>query len=280
MIRKRLINLNLSLHEGATEVGGIETPSAIDSQTTDPVIVYGKPSEDTVNPSPTPANPVEDRSTKWNTIKGEYKDLYEADFKGNLDRRLKGKNTEIGTMRSVVDPMMKFFGLSDMNALKAFIDTDIIPQIDGYTPTAYNPDADPGDGVANPATEAVLNVADLANESLVLSEKLKEQGVQFDLQTEIDNPAVNALLKKGLTLEQSYVLAHHDEIMLRETQKVATAQKAATIEAIRTKGLNAVTEVASKPAPKVIHKSDPSKFSNSDLDEIARRVARGEEISF
>lgn len=277
----RFIRLNLALHgEEVPQVGGIGT-AAIDSrQTAEPIVVYGKQPEDkTPAPSVAPVEPVVDRNTEWKTAKDKYKDLYEPEFKGNMDRRLKSKNTEIGTMKSVLDPFLKYFGKASIAELKEFIDADIVPQLEGYTPTAYDPDADNGEGVAPAAAETPHSAADLANESIALSEKLKAQGVTFDLQTEIDNPAVGGLLKKGLNLEQAYTLVHHDEILLRETQKVAAAQKAATIESIRTKGIDAVSEVASKPAPKVIHKVDPRTFTPKDMEDIKRRVNRGEEIS-
>lgn len=273
---KLLMRLKLFLHgEEGAEVGGIGSEPAIDSQAEE-VVVYGKAGDE---PSSSVA-PVEtvDRTSEWQTTKEKYKDLFEQDFKQHLDRRLKGKNKEIGTMRSIVEPFMKHFGFNDISQMKAFVDDDIIPQLEDYTPTEYSDDDSEGD--ASTASEVIPSAADLANESLELSEKLKAQGVEFDLQTEIDNPAVSDLLKRGLTLEQAYTLAHHDEILLRETQKAAVAQKAATIEAIRTKGIEAVQEVASKPAPKVVHKTDPSQFTANDLDEIAKRVLRGEKIRF
>lgn len=272
---KLLMRLKLFLHgEEGAEVGGIGSEPAIDSQAQE-VVVYGKPESDTSSVAPVETV---DRTSEWQTTKEKYKDLFEQDFKQHLDRRLKGKNKEIGTMRSVVDPLLKYFGHADINQLKSFIENDIIPQLEDYTPATYSDDESDGD--ASTASEVIPSAADLANESLALSEKLKAQGVEFDLQTEIDNPAVSDLLKRGLTLEQAYTLAHHDEILLRETQKAAVAQKAATIEAIRTKGIEAVQEVASKPAPKVVHKTDPSQFTADDLDEIAKRVARGEKIRF
>lgn len=278
----KIFGLNPHRHEGEdAAVGGTSTTPANGSLAAPDVqVVYGKPMDETTDmESPvTPAEAPVDRTTEYAKIKEQYKDLYEQDFKSNLDRRLKGKDKELGSLKSIVDPLLKYFEMPDMDALNRFIQNDIIPSIDGYEAPAAGSE-DTGDGAAH-AAEAMPSAADLAEQGIALADKLKAQGTEFDLQAEMQNPAVSGLLAKGLTLEQSYQLAHHDEIVLREATKAAEAQKRNTIEAIRTKGLNQVMEHASAPAPKVIHKTDPSNFNFKDLDAIAERVKRGEKIRF
>ena len=98
--------------------------------------------------------------------------------------------------------------------------------------------------------------------------------MEFDLQTEIDNPAVSDLLKRGLTLEQAYTLAHHDEILLRGDSEGSSGTEGGNHRGNKDKGHRSRTG-SGKPAPKV-HKTDPSQFTANDLDEIAKRVLRGE----
>lgn len=266
--------LNLRLHsEEAAPVGGTSTPPANGSPAPAeaPVVVYGKPDEPEIPPSSAPAVPPVDRTAEYSTLKDKYKDLFEADFKSNLDRRMKGRDRESAEMMAIVDPLRQYFGMKDTKALMDFIKSDIIPGIEGgYKAPAATAPQEPGDGGAQAAPEALPSAADLATQGQALAEKLKD--VPFDLKTELENPQVDALLKKGLNLEQAYTLTHHDEILLRETQKVAAAQKTATIEAIRTKGLEQVAEHIAKPSPQTVYKDDPNDYDNDDLDRIREQV--------
>lgn len=272
---------NLHRHDGEAEVGGTSTDTpANGSPAEDVQVVYGKPDGEAASaPSSTPAETTVDRSAEYAKIKDQYKDLYEADFKSNLDRRMKTRDKENSFMRAVVDPMMKYFGMQDMNALKAFIDSDIIPNIEGgYTAQAIEAEAK-DDGGEQVSPEVMPSAADLAEQGIALGDKLKAQGITFDLNAELANDTVTGFMKKGLSLEQAYNLAHHDEIVLQAAMKAAEKQKAATIESIRSNGLNRVTEHASKPAPAVVHKADPNHFTDDDLEKIAEQVLlRGAKI--
>lgn len=269
-------------HDGGMEVGGTSTETPANGSPAPEVqVVYGK-TDDAIAPEPssTPAAPAVDRSAEYAKIKDQYKDLYEADFKSNLDRRMKNRDKENSFMKAVVDPMMKYFGMSDMNALKAFIDSDIVPNIEGgYTAPAIEVEAN-DDGGTQVVSEVMPDAADLAGQGIALGEKLKAQGIEFDLKATLANEAVTGLMKKGLTLEQSYKLANHDDLLLQAATKAAEKQKTATIEAIRTNGLNRVAEHASKPAPAVVHKADPNNLTDKDLDLIAQQVMRGAKIRF
>jgi hypothetical protein len=288
MYQIRLINLKPRLHDGGDlGVGGISTPAANDSQPTDiatePVVVYGKLDTDPVAQG-TPEAPAEtqpqadDRPSKYSQFKDEYKDLYENDFKQALDRRMKGRDKEVGKLKGLLDPLMQHFGYQDITELEAFVKDYIIPNTEGYTARDIQLmlDGEEGDGGAKAAPEAKAPAADLDEQAAALAEKLAAQGVEFDLEAETANETVKAFLDKGLSLEQSYNLAHHDEIVAR----TAELQRKATIEAIRSKGIDKVSENIAKPAPAIIHKADPSSFSDEDIKEIARRVARGEQIRF
>lgn len=266
--------LNPHRHDGEAVVGGTSTETpANGSPAADAQVVYGKSDDQAASePSSTPAEPTVDRSAEYARIKEQYKDLYEADFKSNLDRRMKTRDKEHSFMKAVVDPMMKYFGMKDMNALKAFIDSDIIPNIEGgYTAQAIEAEAN-DDGDTQAVSEVMPSAADLAEQGLALGDKLKAQGIEFDLKATLANETVTGFMKKGLSLEQAYMLAHHDDLLLQAATKAAEKQKAATIESIRTNGLNRVMEHASKPAPAVVHKADPNKFTNDDLDRIAEQV--------
>lgn len=278
---KLFIVPNLRLHaEEAAPVGGTsDTTPANGSQAEvsgDVQVIYGKlPEEIASTPQPESSKaPVADRNAEYSKIKNDYKDLYEADFKSQMGQRLKGKDKELGSMKAILEPLQKFFGMPDANALREFVYNDLVPQIEGgYQAT----ELETGDGDAE-ASEALPSAADLAGQAQSLATKLKAQGYAFDLQTEIANPAVKGYLQKSLSLEEAYTLAHHDEILLKESQKAAAASKTATIEAIRTKGLSQVAEHVSKPAPQIVNKRDPRNWSDKEMEDVDKQVKRGGKV--
>lgn len=287
MFKFMLIDLKPRLHdEGSLEVGGISTTAAIDSQPApEPQIVYGKldsevAAETSNAPATAPeATAPEDRNAKYSQFKTDFKDLYETDFKQQLDRRMKGRDKEVTKLKGLLDPIMQHFGHNDIAELEAFVQDYIIPNTDGYTARELQLalDGEEGDGdSAKAKSEAKAPVVDLEEQATALAEKLKAHGVEFDLKAETANDAVQDLLGKGLSLEQAYNLAHHDEIVAR----TAELQRKATIEAIRSKGIDKVSENIAKPAPAIIHKADPSALSDEEIIDVMKRVARGETIRF
>jgi hypothetical protein len=259
---------NLKLHEdlGSAGVEGTSTAPANGSQA--PTIVLGKP--DVTAPIPAaPAAPVADPASEWNGVKEKYKDQYANDVKANVERRLKGSTKEKREMMAILDPLTKYFGLPDMKTLKAFVHQDLVPTINGYQLPTFDDDTDDG-GSTEP--EAMPSPADLAPQAVELAQKYPD----FDLEKDFE--ALTPLLKRGLDLETAYKVLNFDQILQKETVKAAEAQRKATIEAIRTRGLNAVDEQVSKPAPAVVHKTDPSTWSDAELDKAYRDAIRGVKI--
>lgn len=262
---------NLKLHnEGGAGVEGIGTLPANDSPA--PVVAYGKPDPaiETSKPATAPAEEVVvDRSSEYSKAKELYKDLYEADVRGHIDRRLKGTKKELVELQATVDPILKFFNLETIKDLKDFALSDLAAQIPGgYTPPTFE---DTGDEGAQPA-EVAVSPADLATQATALTEKFPD----FNLEAEL--PALEPLVKRGLSLEQAYKAVKFDEILQKETLKAAETQKRLTIEAIRTRGINQVDETVSKPSPAVQHKSDPNQYTDEDLLKINDLVRMGAKI--
>lgn len=292
---RKLLNLNLLLHsEEGAEVGGIGTTPANDSQATEaaePVVMYGKPEgeseQNTIAASDqsstaTADNPEADanaRAEAYKKFRDDNKDLYEADLKTHLGQRLKGKDKEIGSLKAVVDPLLAYFGYQDISEMAEFIKSDILPQVEGSE--AYQKLLDgieANEGAQQAVAEVHIDPADIASQAVELSAKLGSYDVELNLEAELANQDFYGMLQKGLTVEQAYNAIHHDELVLKASQRAAAAEKKAVIESIRTKGLNAVTEQATKPSPAVVYKTDPNSFSDKDFADIEARVMRGEKI--
>ena len=88
------------------------------------------------------------------------------------------------------------------------------------------------------------------------------------------------LLQNGIDVRTAYEVAHHEEIM-RGAMQMASAKTAERVtDGIRAKGLRPAengTNTSSKP---VEQKIDISKLTAKDIDELSKRAARGEKITF
>ena len=110
--------------------------------------------------------------------------------------------------------------------------------------------------------------------------ELQEAFPAFDLALEIENNDEFAqLLDSGVDVRRAFLATHVEEILNGANayaQKTATANVVSTIQQRAARPM----EGALNHAPAIQRKSDPSSLSNEDLDEINRRVAAGETVSF
>ena len=112
------------------------------------------------------------------------------------------------------------------------------------------------------------------------ADALKEAFPNFDLGLEIRNNEQFAnLLDKGVDVQTAFAVTHLADI---QNGSNAYATRTATQNLV-----NTIQSRASRPiengmqhAPAIQRKSDPRSLTNEDIDEINRRVANGEAISF
>lgn len=108
--------------------------------------------------------------------------------------------------------------------------------------------------------------------------KLKEAFPNFDLETEIQNPQFMDMLQRGINVEHAYKVLHYDELMQGNVAQAMRESAKATADTIAARG-NRPKEIGGTGSA-IVYKTDVSKLSKEDREEIARRVARGETISF
>ena len=110
--------------------------------------------------------------------------------------------------------------------------------------------------------------------------ELQQAFPAFDLALEIENnEAFAKLIYNGSSVRDAFISTHLSEILNGSN---AQAAQTATQNVV-----NTIQQRASRPAEgamqnqsAIVRKSDPSKLSNEDIDEINRRVANGETVSF
>ena len=126
---------------------------------------------------------------------------------------------------------------------------------------------------------AQQNAAKLYSAWMEQAEAAKTVYPSFDLSAEMQNPRFVDLLRSNIDVRTAYEVLHKDEIIPAAMQ--FTAQK------VEQKLVNKMIANGARPAENGINsqsaaqvKSDVSQLSKADRAEIARRVARGEKISF
>lgn len=111
------------------------------------------------------------------------------------------------------------------------------------------------------------------------SQDTKKVYPNFNLETEIENPAFTKLIRSGVDVKTAYEVVHKDEIIPAAMQLASqkTAQKIG----------NAVAANARRPSENGLHNQssaityiDPSRLTKEQMDEYKKRAARGEKITF
>lgn len=109
--------------------------------------------------------------------------------------------------------------------------------------------------------------------------ELKEIYPDFDFRTEAANEDFATLIKNGIDLQTAYEVVHKDEIITGAMAVTAKKVKQQVADSIRANGNRPVENGINAGSGRTI-KSDVSKLSKADRDEIEKRVMRGEKISF
>lgn len=110
--------------------------------------------------------------------------------------------------------------------------------------------------------------------------EVSEKYPGFDLRGEImNNEQFAALLDKGLSVKQAYESVHFDEIMQKLTQTAVQDAAARTARSIAANGNRAV-EGALGAQPGVATKQSVQDLTGRQIEDILKRVGRGEKITF
>ena len=253
------------------------------------------PAEETSPAAKVVENPTEDRNAKFEAlIKGEYKDLYDARVSDTVQKRLKSSKETVdryNELAPTLETLAKKYGVdaSDIKALNKAIEDD-----DSY----YEQEAlEKGMTV-----EQLKEVRKMEKENAELKKAMEEQNRKdnanklyakwmseaesakqvypsFDLRAEMQNPKFVDLLRSNIDVRTAYEVIHKDDIIAGAMQFTAkTVEQKLTNKIIAGGARPAENGNSSQGAS--VTKSDVSALTKADRDEIARRVARGEKISF
>ena len=240
-------------------------------------------------------NEAQDRVAQWNAIKGEFKDLYGQDVSNAIQHRFKNQadlSGQIDRISNDLSPLFMNYGLKagDFEGLKnAIANDDVFFQAQaeraGLDVEQYKEnlrlkaEAERGRQITEAYEQQQRQNAMFAQWETEAAQ-LQQAFPGFDLGLEIQhNEEFAKLISNGVPVRNAFLTTHAEEIFEGSN---ANASKVATQNV-----LNTIHQRASRPAEGAMHpgaalvrKSDPSSLSNEDIDEINRRVAMGETVSF
>lgn len=285
--------------EGATGVSATAAVSQTKGVKSNPLadVKYGiQPKEET-----TPAaevveeKPAEDRNAKFEAlIKGEYKDLYDQRMQDTIQKRLKGSKETVEKYEALaptLEILAKKYGVdaADIKALNKAIEED----------DSYFEDEALEKGIT---VSQLKEIRKIERENADLKRQMEEQNRQenakkvyaewmqqaeaakavypsFNLEAEMQNAQFRNLLRSNIDVKTAFEVIHKDEIIPAAMQYTAkTVEQKITNKIIANGTRPAENGNSSQGAAQ--SKSDVSLLTKADRAEIARRVARGEKISF
>ena len=261
-------------------------------------VVYGKQEEAQIADVQTKTTDADgtttqtiDRNAKFDElIKGEYKEQYDARMQDTIQKRLKATKETVEKYESLaptLEMLYKKYGVKadDIAALNKAIEED-----DAY----YEQEAlEKGVSV-----ESLKELRKMQRENAELKQQMQQQNAEklyqswvqqaeaakavypsFDLRAEMNNPKFLGLLRNNVDVRTAYEVIHKDEIIPAAMQFTAkTVEQKLTNKIIANGARPAENGISSQGAS--VTKSDVSQLTKADMAEIARRVARGERISF
>ena len=241
----------------------------------------------------TTSNTLEERRKAYNDlINGEYKDLDQERFQQVFDRRfkrVKGMEADLAAQKPILDKLMARYGVDDVAKLDKALTEDTeywerVAEEKGMTVEQYH----------------AMQKLERENEELRAirqrqigqqqfqqqidkwyqeADKVKELYPSFDFKTEAQNPEFLSLLRNGNTVEHAYKVLHFDELT-QDAARVAAQTADAQAQARIKQKASRPSENGTSSKSAVIVKNDVANLTRRERAEIARRVARGDTITF
>lgn len=243
--------------------------------------------------------PVDRNAAFEQLIKGEYKEQFNARMQEAISKRFKNSEA-VAERQKKLAPILEVLGnkygvdISDIDKMDLDKLNKAIMEDDSYFEQEALEKGIPVETLKelkrmeaeNKSMKEAMEARQRQEQNKKAYEELVRQSAQvkeaypgFDLRTEMNNPNFGRLIAAGVDARTAYEVVHRDEIQPAMAQYMVqkTAEK---ISNQIQSGQRRVSEngVNSQSTPVV--KTDVTKLTKADREEIARRVARGEKIRF
>ena len=236
-----------------------------------------------------------DRNAEFEAlIKGEYKDLYDAKVSDTVQKRLKSSKETVDKFNALTPTLELLATKYGVDATDIEALTKAISEDDAY----YEQEAlERGMTVKDLKAFKKMERENADLRAQMQEAQRQEQGKQlysqwmqqaeaakavyptFDLRAEMNNPKFVDLLRSNIDVRTAYEVVHKDEIIPAAMQFTAQAVESKIAKKIASNGARPSENGMSSQSAAVV-KSDVSKLTYKDIDEVARRVARGEKVTF
>ena len=227
-------------------------------------------------------------------VNGEYKDIYTEETQRMINRRFKetaNLQARVDEMQPLVDMLMQRYDIKDGNvkSLMSAVEND-----DAYWSEAADEAGMTVDQYkkfqklqreneefkrSENAKRGAQFVQAQTQKWFKEAEAVKAKFPNFDFKAELNNPAFISMLKSGTPVEHAYKVLHFDELVGNAVNVTAAKTQQAVVANVRARGARPQENGTAAQSAFTV-KDDVHKLSKKDRAEIARRVARGEVISF
>lgn len=305
-----LFNANLTIFDGEGAMGGgngndgqgIAQPATTPKKGEFDNVVFGKQPEndaetavgtDNGDVQKTTEPTFEERKKAYDEFIKANKDLYDKDFQKKLNRRFadhKSLQEKFGQADRLVGLVAERYGESNVEKLEELILNDKrlledeaiekgMPVEQLIEIKKVKREAD----IAKMAMDRMENERKSEEQYrkwIADAESVKALYPEFDIRTEIQNPQFEDLLQSGVSMDHAYKVLHYDELMQNAVNTAIQKSAKATADSIAARGTRPKENAGNGSNSGVVYVSDVSKLTAKQREEIARRVAMGEKISF
>ena len=300
-MKNRIMLYDFHLFDGEGTGTGAAEASSAESKSDVKTIEYGKSKDEGSAPSQVGSDngaQADDLSAEWKALTGKggkFHDLLGQEKSQTIQERFKNQQDLQGQVDRIskdLAPLFMNYGLKagDFEGLKEAIANDDV----FYQAQAERAGLDVNQYKENLKLKAEAERGRQITEAYEQQQRQNEMFARweteavdlqqafpnFDLGLEIENNEEFAkLIYNGVPVRNAFLTTHADEIFAGNNAHATAKATQNVINTIQQRAARPI-EGAMHPGAAIVRKSDPSKLSNDDIDEINRRVAQGESISF
>ena len=231
-------------------------------------------------------------------IKGEYKDQFAERTQQIINERFKeakGLKAQVAALTPILEMLAERYGVpaEDVGKLAAAIEEDAgfyeqeaikkgmtVEQYKEFRSMERENAAFKKTAEERERQENINRIYARWNQE---AEDTKQVYAGFDLSSECNHPQTGkdflSLLRSGIPVRTAYEVVHKDEILGGAMRYTAEQVQKKTMDDIRARGMRPQENGTGGQGAADV-KADVSKLTRADREEIAKRVAQGERISF
>lgn len=225
-------------------------------------------------------------------IKGDYKKAADAYIQKTVRDRLKGPNKTIAEQKKILAVVAGKYGLDpdnlDLAALTEKVSADDAYYEERAMMNGLTVEQQRRQDQIEAENRMYRAEAEQAQREAAMHEQVTQWQAQadqvkqafpdFDLATELQNETFRQILSTGVDMQSAYVAVHNAEILQGAMRYTAQEVRKATVNDIQARGTRPRENASSSQAAAKL-KTDVSKLTKADREELSRRALSGEIVT-